>query len=129
MGYHPTAWRTRSMSDLCISVDDLRAAGFGIKMNLVGDEWSEPFLEAPDWLAEGTFTLDRRHGVKDGYVQFHVFEPHPSYGSDYQDLQKKILEKTTGNLQYVLVWEGGDSVGIHTWVDGIEDIKDIEDIV
>ncbi len=118
MGYNPTAWHTKRIEDLWLDIDVLRENEFSLTMELEpSGKVSKPVLELPDWLGECEIELSEAD-IEGGSVLVSKFDCHHLFRDDYERLQE-ILTFSVGILEYVLIWEGGDSVEIVTYEDGI----------
>lgn len=128
MGYDPTAWRKRRMEDFWIPIKHLREFGFTIQVDFKDGKAILSDLEPPEWLLID-FSLGDVFSLGDGnaeggMVQFVDFHPCAIYAEDYGRIEK-LLEKSIGLFEYVLVWESGDSVEIITWKDGEKETESI----
>jgi hypothetical protein len=122
MGYNPTAWHTRRIEDLWLDIDVLRENGFRITMELEpSGKVSKPVLDLPEWLGECEIELSEAD-IEGGSVLVSKFTCDHLHRDDYEKLQE-ILSFSVGTLEYVLVWESGDSVEIVTYEDGVIEIE------
>jgi hypothetical protein len=60
--------------------------------------------------------------IEGGSVLVSKFDCYHLYRDDYERLQE-VLTFSVGILEYVLVWESGDSVEIITYEDGIIEVE------
>lgn len=113
MGYHPTAWRTRKLEDLCISREVLEEFGFKVMLDM-GINRVE--LTSPDWV--GCSVIEVAGMVYEGeFVRIAEFFPQEIYQDDYYKMEE-LLGKSLGFIEYVITWENGDSVSIVSFQNG-----------
>ena len=123
MSYNPTAWHTRRIEDLWLDIDVLRENGFKIQVELSSDGT----IGFPKVVPTGenyslVIELDEAD-MKGGSVLVSKFDwENEMYRDDYESIQR-ILSFSVGLIEYVIVWENGDSVQIVTYKDGIEEVE------
>ena len=125
MSYNPSAWHTRQLKDLWVSIEELHALGFRVwSKAVIGGGYGEPSLDLPDYLGDCEIEIDEI-GIHEGEVKISKFDIGGEiYRDDYEKIQR-LLSKTIGFIEYVLVWESGDSVEIVTYTDGVVNVEQI----
>ena len=123
MGYNPTAWNTRRIDNLWIPQNVLLEHGFHVwrSPSVPEDTPVQYVLTLPDRLGECDIAIDDYNPDSDE-VRISEFLCDNIYRDGYEIIEE-ILKKSLGFIEYVLVWEGGDSVAIHTWKNGKEETE------
>lgn len=125
MSYNPSAWHVRRIEELWLDIGVLKREGFRVTAELSSDgtigspkvvpvdEFSFFEIELSETDIEGGSVLVSK--IKwDGEM----------YRDDYEKIQA-VLASSVGFIEYVLVWESGDSVEIVTYTDGIVEVETI----
>lgn len=125
MGYNPTAWHTRRLEELWFDIDVLREKGFRVVADLeVGGKIGSPKVVPVDDYSFLTIELCEAD-IEGGNVHVSNLDwGGEMYRDDYEVIQE-ILASSVGFIEYVLVWESGDSVEIVTYTDGIVEVETI----
>lgn len=131
MSYNISSWTTKKLDELKIPLD----AFYNLSSDLVKRGWRTrnpeitsidndhifikiDFMDASH--IEGELLMDKKVAVNK------IYFGGEGSGTLFFDILKPALEKSTGTLEAVLVWEGGDCISRLTVVNGVVTDKEIE---
>lgn len=114
MSYNISSWKTKKLDCLRIPLEalqyseDKKKRGWKTKMSI--EDFDEGVLKVSVHISEiggvtGTLLFD----TKEIEVEQIAIMGEGS-GTDYHELLIPALEKSTGELEAILIWEGGDSI-------------------
>ena len=116
MSYNIDTWRTKKIEALTIPIDAFLVNGFCINMtsaNSVRIGGDSELFKIEGQLVSGNVVVEKIYNAGEGSGHF-------------ADTLRGVLKKSTGYLEAVLVWEGGDSITRLIAKDGEVTEEDIE---
>ena len=127
MSYNITTWKTKEINNLLIPFEVIEKLPYtDIEIDWADkDNKSEGLIVKADGLSEG-FELVGKTLAKDMVEVIKLYNSGDSSGSTWDDFIK-MLEKSSGKLVALQIWEGGDTITKLTVNDG-EVIKELVEL-
>lgn len=117
MSYNIDSWKTRKIENLVIPVSALMTEGIRITIEAVNHVTVRG--DAEGFSIKGILKPD-------SLIEVNYVSNYGEFSGNFMEVVEEILRKSTGTLEAVLIWEGGDSVEKLTVVDGNITRKEID---